>query len=510
VEEGAVSQGHKHDAEIETAQPLSRRATLLGAGAFGAGLVGASLARPSAAAAAVSNLYVVVDSGGGGDYTDLEAAVANTPPDSTIFVKHGTYLINNTMRPKAGVRILGEGYGSHVRLAAGVNKSVFVVQEDNVVFENVRIDGNGANQALASGNTIYYDRCQGGRVSGCWVHDSAGYAIVAFPGVTHTIIEANHVFSAVQEGIELQGASYCTVTGNVVRDCGENGIYLWNSTGVCELNAVVGNTVTDCNYCGIQVTDNALYNVISGNTVLRGALHGIVVNNVGPTTISDNVVRDNPRRGIFLENAPNSTVSGNVVANNGEMGIFINRTEGCSVVGNTSISNQWTGIEFGTYNPYAINGGVISGNVAANNGRGVSQWRRHGIIVRGPWNGVVVDGNRCYDSQPTKTQLYGIGVTDRYPSNVMLSGNIVDGNAQAGVIVDPGALATTYSAPYRKFPVTVGPPQAAIPHGLSYTPLSISIAMTSSGSIWISAPPDSNNIYLKADSQNRTANILVG
>lgn len=492
------------------AQLLSRRAALLGAGAFGAGLVGASLARPSAAEAALSNLYVVVDASGNGDYADIEAAVSAVPPGVTIFVKSGTYLVQNTMRPRAGVRILGEGFGSHIRLADGRNTNVFIAQEDNIVFENVRIDGNSANQATPSGDTIYYAPSKGGRVSGCWVHDSAGYAIVLFPGVTHTIIEANHISNSDEMGVELQGASYCTVSGNVISDCGLTGIYVWNSTGVCELNAIIGNTITGCNYCGIQVTDNASYNTISANTVLASALHGIAVNYCGPTTIADNVVRDNLRRGIFLEDAPNSIVSGNIVANSGEMGIFVNRSVGCAVVGNNAFSNQWTGIEFGTYDPYSLNGGVISGNVSANNGRSTGQFRRHGIMVRGPWNGVVVDGNRCYDSQPTKTQLYGIGVHDTYPRNVMLSGNIVDGNLQAGIIVHPGALPTTYSSPYRKISATVGTSQTAIPHGLSYTPLSISIAMTSAGSIWRAAPSDSNNIYLTASSSNRTADILVG
>src|SRR3954452_5268018 len=98
--------------------PLTRRAAMVAAaGAASAGAL--ALAPEIASAAGTSNLYVVVDPAGGGDYTSLEQAVSEAPEDCTIFVRHGLHAVTGAsgargaLNPKAGVRIIGEGYGSH-------------------------------------------------------------------------------------------------------------------------------------------------------------------------------------------------------------------------------------------------------------------------------------------------------------------------------------------------------------------------------------------------------------
>src|SRR4051812_44171487 len=248
-------------------QRYSRRASLVRAGGLGAAgvLAGAALRPSGAEAATASALHVVLDAAGGGDFTDVETAVAALEPGRTLFVKRGTYTVKNgPLRPPRDSRILGEGYGSHIVAANGFNKHMFMVSGDNVVFENLRVNGNGANQALASGNCIYYD-ANNGRVTGCWVHDAAGYNIVAFPGVDGLVIDGNHVYNPREIGIELQGATHCSVVGNVVWNAGEVGILLWDSTGTCELNTVSGNSVRDCRQRGIQVFDGARENTIMGN-----------------------------------------------------------------------------------------------------------------------------------------------------------------------------------------------------------------------------------------------------
>ena len=120
---------------------LQRRRAL---GLASSGVLAGLLARPTTArAASASNLYVVVDAAGGGDYTDLETAVAAVGAGHTIFVKAGTYQIRKgNMRPAQGVRIVGEGWGTHIQAANGVNANIFVADNDNIVFEALRIDGH--------------------------------------------------------------------------------------------------------------------------------------------------------------------------------------------------------------------------------------------------------------------------------------------------------------------------------------------------------------------------------
>lgn len=491
--------------------PLVHRRQALGAAAAGA--LATALARPaSSRAASASNLYVVVDAAGGGDYTDLETAVGAVTAGHTIFVKAGLYQIQKgNMRPAQGVRIIGEGWGTHIQGANGLNSNLFVAEYNDIMFESLRIDGNGANQKLASGNCIYFGGCAGGGVRGCWVQSSPGYNIVCFPGATQVVIANNFVFDGLEEGIELQGASSCSVVGNVISNHRENGIYLWNSSGDCSFNAVVGNTVSgSTEWHGIQVTAGAHDNTISANTVLDNAQYGIVCNACGPNVVSANVVRGNGSGGIFVTGSSNGSIVSNQCEGNVQDGIYVSACEGFSVVGNNCYNNQGNGIEIGTYDPYAVNGGSCSGNVCANNGQGTDQTRKDGIQIRGPYTGILVNGNRCYDSQSPQTQLNGIAITDGYAKEVVLSANSVADNAGPGLAVAADALANVTVVPQHSLSVAVGTMEVAVPHGLSYPPYTISISMTSPGGVWRSAPSDETNIYLTADAADRSADVLVG
>jgi hypothetical protein len=65
-------------------------------------------------------------------------------------------------------------------------------------------------------------------------------------------------------------------------------------------------------------------------------------------------------------------------------------------------------------------------------------------------------------------------------------------------------------APQKHLAAAVGVTEVAVPHGLSYSPYTISISMTSPGSVWRSAPSDGMNIYLTADAPDRSVDVLVG
>ena len=61
---------------------LSRRAALQRAGLLATAATGAALTSSAEAEAAGSAPFIVVDTGGGGDYTDLEQAVSSAPSGS--------------------------------------------------------------------------------------------------------------------------------------------------------------------------------------------------------------------------------------------------------------------------------------------------------------------------------------------------------------------------------------------------------------------------------------------
>jgi parallel beta-helix repeat protein len=496
----------------------TRRRALGLAGVAAAGLV-ASGASAGRAAAAGTGPVIVVDAAGGGDYTDLEAAVAAAQPDSLIQVRPGNYPIKNgVMNPAAGVVIQGSGYGTHLRAVNALNKAIFRVYGDHVVIRDLRIDGNGANQNQSSSNCVAW-RGAYGKLLDCFIHDASGYNVVGEPGADHWVVEGNQSYSTLgtsiavpREGIELQGVSYCAVVGNVVEGVAQNGILLWNSSGDCGFNTVAGNTVRGCRRAGIGLEDGAHDNSVSANTVssCNWGIYG--TNNGSSGAPHHNAITGNTvfscSNGVQIEGGAGTVFADNVVrAITGGNGVTLLNTRGASVTGNTSSGNSLAG--------FLIQDSVdsvCSGNVAYDNGQNTASDNRRAGVVLNQYQGAcannVVTGNRCYDSQGAKTQLYGIALFNKCDNNVV-SENVLDGNGARGLLLSNGPT-NVMAAGVRKIAVTVGAGVTAVQHGLSYVPNVVSVSMTSPGDIWRAAGSTTTTIYLRADAPGRTADVLVG
>jgi parallel beta-helix repeat protein len=502
-----------------TAAP-ARRFTRRSALAMAAAMGGGASAAVSPAGASVSNLFLVVDAQGSGDYTSLQAAVAAAPPNTTIFVRRGLYPITAQMEPAAGVRIVGEGYGSHVRAVAGLNTNVFLIRTDNVVFEHLRVDGNGPNQTFAQGSCIDFQPSVGGTVIDCWVEAAAAYNIVAYPGCSHVVFAGNHSYDAREEGIELAGSQHSVVVGNTVKRC-LNGINVWSSSADCAHNAVVGNVIEACTSEGIVVQDGAHDCAVVGNTSYRNGGSGILVGAGGGSVprasyqvaVAGNTASGNSKHGIQLNRVWGCNVSRNVVRANGAHGVLARVVEGCSVTGNIARLNSACGIRVETEPSESSRGVTVTANVSFENGRDGSA-PGAGVSVYGAVQNVVVTQNRCFDGQATRTQRRGLDVQDApSPSppagNLLLGPNLLDGNRDGGLAPGSGASAA-HVVPHRRVAATVGRAQTAVPHGLPHAPLALQLAMRSAGRVWRSAPADATNVYLTADADGCQVELLVG
>lgn len=499
---------------------VSRRSALRGAAsAVAAGSV-AALVVAEPAAAAATGPYIVVNAAGGGDYTDLEQAIAAAPPRSHIYVAAGTYTVNNgRMDPAAGVLIEGAGYGAYVVARNGLNTSVFTINNDNVSLERLRIDGNAPNQTPDTVNCVRFTGHRS-RISNCYVHDAAGYNIVGFPGATELVIEGNQSYGTSptrdypSEGIELQGTSYCTVVGNIVSSVRSNGILIWNSTGDAHHNTVVGNTVRSCRTSGIELEDGAHDNVVSGNTC-DGNGWGIWLNDNGNSgtpranVITGNTITNSSNNGIQITGGRDDAITGNTVKSNGLHGIAIINGRGCVVGTNMVAANSYGGIVL-----QDTTDSVCHGNVSRDNGQasGAGNWRSGIVLLRSASqvSGNNISANRCYDSQSTPTQQYGIAVlhasADNYLSANVLSGN---GSSTGALLLAPESVDKTHSPPIRRLTASVGTTSTGINHGLPYTPLTVSFTATSEATVWKSAASTGTKVFLQA-SKPCTVELEVG
>lgn len=405
----------------------------------------------------------VVKPDGTGDYATLAAAVAAVT-SGTIRLTDGTHaLATANLSPATGVRIVGNGYNTVIRADNDLTSNIFEIQNPGVSIENLRIDGNKANRPATTGNGVKWTGAAvtSGAIRGCWVHDVPGYNIVAFPGVAGLIISDNQSYDAEKEGIELQGASYCTVTGNVVEGCGFTGIYLWNSAGDCGYNTVAGNTVRACGGAGIGVQDGAHDITITGNTVKGcssygigadagsggvyphsltfagnisegNATHGIYLDAVARSVVTGNMTRANTQTGILLTGTSGITgaaVSDNNVYGNGEYGIYAKTIKG-SIAGNTCGHNGREGIRVEASNYNAITGNVIFNNSQSSAG-GYDGIRIGGGGTNSTYN--TLTGNVSRDDQGTPTQRIGINEDSATSGPNIVVGNVAMGNGSGQI-----------------------------------------------------------------------------
>lgn len=195
------------------------------------------------------------------------------------------------------------------------------------------------------------------------------------------VIVGNVVKGSANTGIHLSdGSSSSTVTGNLIVDCGEDGINTFQTdTRVGQgNNTITGNTIRDCADFGIHIRDSD-HNVVSGNNI-HGGLRSLRADNTSHSVFSDNRCED-ATISSFLDDTDCSdlTIANNVCS--GSAAAILTTSpraviEGNSVRGVTGISLQVaaTGVD-----------SVISDNV-------ITSTTTNSIAALAP--GCVVSGNR--------------------------------------------------------------------------------------------------------------------
>jgi parallel beta-helix repeat protein len=237
--------------------------------------------------------------------------------------------------------------------------------------------------------------------TGIWIRrgtgSSDGEVVVQGNRVTGARLDPGGV------GAEGHGIAVFRVQDVRVLDnhCEGNGRGILVSQG--SFGAVVqNNTCTGNNDVGIRCEPEI--NTRDTTVGTTGARRGItVIGNV----CSNNAAIGTPGgansgAGIAMSYAAGSTVSGNVVQGNTADGIFCD-SDRVTIVGNV-ISDNWKG--------YSSDPSI---------------GKRGGIRIY-TGTGCTVVGNQCYDNQATKTQQYGLSLTNTTASHVVHA-NVFTGNA---------------------------------------------------------------------------------
>ena len=159
--------------------------------------------------------------------------------------------------------------------------SITTYGTDNEVGRNTIMDVNGTHGSMNSHCSIALEsntsgpvrnKIYGNKIIGATVKEG----ISAPNSPIDCFITDNEIYDlpAADDGIEITGGTYCTISGNKIYRVYFRGIYLVTSTYCSILNNDISQIT---NNHQIDLATNSLYNKIIGN-ILQGAKYGIYIN----------------------------------------------------------------------------------------------------------------------------------------------------------------------------------------------------------------------------------------
>lgn len=415
--------------------PATRRALLLGGLAtaaplfFGAGRAGAQ----EAGALDAAKLGVKP---GKGDATAAlgEALKRAAKAGRPLTLPAGDYRISGVSVP-SGTHLRAAG---KARLLAAKSGPLLLLDgAEDVVIEDLVLDGDeqamGADEALvvARGSQLALRRCTLLHAGG------NGVMLTGCAGV----LSDNRVQGARQAAIFVEDSRGLTITGNVVRDCGNNGILVWRSESGDDGTLVQGNRIEDirAEAGGSGQNGNAINVfraggvIVANNVARRCAFSGVRANSTADVQILGNSIRDMGETAIFVEFAYDGAVVANNLIDKAATGISMtNLNEGghlASCTGNV-VRNLFrrpdpeTGVETYGVGIAAEADVAVSGNVVEN-APFAGLYLGYGAYLRN----VAASGNVLRDCG------YGIAVSvAQGAGGVVLSGNLISGAKKAAIV----------------------------------------------------------------------------
>lgn len=356
--------------------------------------------------------------------------IAGTLPTTSTFLEAGTAAgtsvqVSSSAALRAGalyslldgpntepVTVVTAADGTHVTFAeklsyshpSGIGIGCRVAQEN--VFDGNTVQGAGSQGILLvpSVRTVL----KGNVVTGtAGVSIAADYTTgfrptTAYPAGDGSHLEGNVIGNGAGAGIKANGVSRLLIRGNKVYSPNGNG-------GAIELHGVTdtvvsGNEITDVvGSSGISAVTGGPSSIpcaritITGNSIHRTQLQGIVLTLGDSYTVTGNVVWSCRNNGIDLLGVTNSAVTANMCVSNSATGIVLENSSstgcsGCRVTGNTT-RDDGTGLS-------VVNGASIT--------------QQHGIVESGNSNSNLFMGNETDSNAIDQLTIVGAGSVTHY------------------------------------------------------------------------------------------------
>ena len=281
----------------------------------------------------------VLDFGAVGDGVtdDTDAIQAAIDEARSVYVPAGDYIVTGLTIP-SNTRFHGDGYASHIKLKNSANSRLIYPADEaaiysNVIIENLRLNGNAANQTTPNHHVIALRAYRQTRISNCWIEDAKGDGII---------------FS---ENTNGDDPTDFTVTDTFITGSGRNGLSITSGQRFSLINVFSHNAVSGANpgdgfdletNSGRTIKDGKLIGCHAYNNYGRGFnLQANDANAVERVTLTDCHAHDNAGVGGFMLQSARLCLLSNCYAYNNTVDGFrltllaaFNRFSNCDAVDN--------------------------------------------------------------------------------------------------------------------------------------------------------------------------------
>lgn len=264
--------------------------------------------------------------------TIINAAIATLPASGgSVYLMEGTYIVDGSINLPNNTTLVGAGASTIIKVKNSHNAAINVITNSDtatgtkVTIQDLRIDGNKANQTAGTQYGIYMlnmgsgsagTAIEGVRINNIGVRSMRDVGI--FLNITsNSYISNSSIVATSSYGLYMVGASnYNTITSNLIQGNTGGGIYYETGVG----STFSGNTVQGNTSYGIQLSSTS-GNTVTGNTFANNVTRGIYLFAANNNSVTGNTITSNAAGGIQLSSASSTnTISGNKIHDNGGAG----------------------------------------------------------------------------------------------------------------------------------------------------------------------------------------------
>lgn len=339
-----------------------------------------------------------------------------------VYIPAGIWNVNNSLNMRSGVWIIGEGYGSVIRVTNGASFTDNIIKFETITgagIARVRVDGNRANSGGGTRYGIYFGSATKCAVRDCHAHGFIGDAIHLYDSDNATCI-GNYAYDNGFHGIELEQLRDSVCIGNSSTGNDLHGIFIFqgevSASGSKRLQ-VIGNTCDHNEQSGIVCQGELTEDItIQGNNCSGNAERGIMLfDRVKGVVCSDNQIALNGQFGIYMYRITQAVISNNRLHNNSQS----------SNGGYQEIMMEGDGTQYCMYNVLEGNNIRIDGSTKA----------AYGIKENSTNDGPNIIRNNCVPFAGTAGTIAVLHETGATNSFRLCRGNI-------GRVSENGGLAT--------------------------------------------------------------------